>query len=225
MAKKAHILNAACSLIENHLPKFAPVLRVAQPIQFPDFGVAGLPKNIGDYRGFLGERFALTSPVVAIFSPGEMTVIADRCTDSCGSEESRCFFLFQWANHEMYPPEALKFVWGQIQRTELGPADFDDGAIMRCSSNISLSHFGVFHGARVLVEPKTPPHPHLTDRLVLGAVMRSLVNAMRLIAYIQAYQKFLASSMPPGAYRPSEGKKIPRIPNRPVFQVRDSSPS
>ena len=220
---KAHIFNAACGLIESHLPKFAPLLRVAQPIQFPDFGVSGLPKNIGEYRGFLGERFTLTSPVVAIFLPGEMTVIADQCSDSCGSDSSRCFFLFQWANNAMYPAEALKFVWGQVQRTNWSPADFDDGAIMRCSANISMSHYGVFHGSRVLAKPITPPHPLLTDRLILGAVMKSLVNSMRLLAFIQAYQKFLAPSMLPEKYRPAEGKKIPRVPNRPVYQVRDSS--
>ena len=215
-----HIFNQACRVVETFMPEFEPVLRVARPVRFLDQGAAALPTNSAAYGEFLGSQFALPEPVVAIFAQSELTVLADRRVSQCGAQKARCFFLFSTPPDEKYGPEAVEFVFGQIDEAICFPTEFSDSAFQHWSARPHIQRFAVFGPKGFYVKPIIAPNKQLENSGLLAAALKSVINSMRLVAFVSATGGSYTCIIPVSNFNPNAGKKIPRIPQRPVFEPR-----
>ena len=216
----SHIFNQACRVVETFMPEFVPVLRVARPVRFLEQGAAALPINSAAYGGFLGPQFALPEPVVAIFAESELTVLADRQVSQCGAKQARCFFLFSTPPERKYGPDAVEFVFGQIDEAICFPTEFSESAFQHWSVRPHIQQFAVFGPKGFYVRPIKAPNAQLRHGGLLAAVLRSVINSMRLVAFVSATGGTYTCIMPVSNFNPNAGKKIPRIPQRPVFEPR-----
>lgn len=219
----AHIFNEACAAVERLMPNYEPVMRATCLVQYLDGGAAQLPVKLSDYGDFLGSKFKLPRPVVGVFGGNEMLIIADTEEGQEGADKKRCFLLFQHSSHREYGDGAIEFVLGRMDETVCTPAILGSSDVMHVGCKPFIQKFAVVGPKGFVIQPIQAPNPQLGNKHLLAPVLKSVLNAMRLLAFVNASGGNYFERMPAGGFDPLAGKKIPRHPNRPVLVPRPFS--